>query len=81
MKKKEKEKEKEKEKRMGIWTKISPQEHAAVQMICTKRSLSSGKRVTLRGLLRGLVIAEIGQAVELGEIDPSEFGVDLENTK
>lgn len=65
----------QKQKLKGIWTKISPEEHAAFSFICVKRSLSCGERVTLRSLLRQLVKEEIVKAIELGEIDPDEFGV------
>lgn len=64
-------------KTTGIWTQISPQERAALKLICTKRSLSTKKRVSQRSLLHDLIKTEIHKAFKKGEILPSELELTL----
>ena len=63
------------EHKAGVWTQIAEKERMALSLICVKRTLATGRRVTKRSLLRELIKAEIRKSIKEKEIDPSELGV------
>ena len=62
--------EKNSEHKAGVWTQISETERMALSLICVKRTLATGRRVTKRSLLRELIKAEIRKSIKEKEIDP-----------
>lgn len=65
----------------GIWTKVNWQERAALKLLCVKRTLSTGKKVTIKNLLYGLIRREILGAFAKGELDPKELEMRIEDFK
>lgn len=66
------------EYKAGIWTQISERERTALSLICVRRTIATGKRVTKRSLLRELIKAEIRQSIKEEEIDSLELGFDTD---
>lgn len=63
----------------GIWTKVSSNERSALQLLCVKRTVSSGQKVTVRSLLHGLIRLELLTAIRNGEFDPEELEMTLDD--
>lgn len=63
----------------GIWTKVSLKERTALQLLCVKRTMQTGQKVTVRSLLHGLISLELLTAIHNGELDLKELEMDLED--
>ena len=63
----------------GIWTKVNWRERAALKLLCVKRTLATGRKVTIKSLLYSLIKREIKAAFTKGELDPKELEMNLED--
>ena len=60
-------------KNSGIWTGVTDQEKALLKILCVKRTVATGEKITLKSLLYSLVKLELQKAIASHEIDPREL--------
>ncbi len=67
------------QKEYGVWTLIPWKERTALKLLCVKRTMTTGKRVTVRSLLRKLIREELMSSFRKGELNLEELEMTIED--
>lgn len=57
----------------SVTTQVTREEQAALKLLCLKRFLATGQKVSMRGLLYSLLKAELQEAITNKEISLEEL--------